>query len=362
MRKRTRLLVSTSVLVIVIGAIFLAGKPRPSSAHDDGFKMYQLLVFCGDSGLASAIFGHVVTEGGTVGRPLMGTKSICVGKCGGDGTVLLADALAGLPAAVSADLQAKVDKHQADAADGNGSRLTCLGDGKEKPPEDKKPKCEPPRDRNNNPPWLNQGLACQNTQRGTYSWAPNRRDPTVDSVSISACGEVIRYVTTGHFEMTRLGVRSFDVCCDTWLNTWSLRSPCNARRDIDCDGTLNEEDLEPLLAPLKRGSSEDFVSNAPLTPTLPFWRQLYEGIPSQSDCTDCKWELVGVQYTCENKVERTGRRSERLNAEYKYQATWKCPASGQTKVTSDYATMKGSEQRRGSPCCRCPSPPSGSWP
>lgn len=354
MRKRTRLLISISVLVMIIGAILYAGKPRPSSAQNAPFQSYDLRVFCGGPQVASATFWHDVPESS------MGLKTIDVGNCKRC-NVSLADALAGLPAAVSTALKAKVDKHQADAAAGKGSRLTCLGDGKEKPPGDKKPKCEPPRDRNNNPPWLNQGLACQNTQRGTYSWGPNRRDPTVDSVSISACGEVIRYVTTGHREITRLGVRSFDVCCDTWLNTWSLRSPCDARRDIDCDGTLNENDLDPLFAPMKKGSSDDFVSNEPLT-NLPFWRKLYEGMPSQSDCTDCKWELVGVKYTCENKVERTGRRSETRNAEYDYQATWKCAATGQTRVTTDSATMEGQRQRRGSPCCRCPSPPSGSWP
>jgi len=133
MRKSTRLLISMAVLVMIIGAIFFAGKPQPSSAQNDGFKIYDLLVFCGDSQLASAIFGHEATEGGTVGRPLMGTKTICVGKCGG-GTVTLPAALAGLPAAVSAALQAKVDKHQADAAAGKAWRLNCLGDGK-KPPD-----------------------------------------------------------------------------------------------------------------------------------------------------------------------------------------------------------------------------------
>lgn len=125
MRNRSSLPISRSVLVVMIGAIYLAGKPELSLAQSDGFKMYQLLVFCGGTSLASKIFGHTVTEGGTVGRPLMGTKSICVGNCGGD-SVSLENALAGLPAAVSANLKTQVDKHQADAAAGKGSSLTCL--------------------------------------------------------------------------------------------------------------------------------------------------------------------------------------------------------------------------------------------
>jgi hypothetical protein len=357
MRKRTRLLISTAVLVMVIGAIFLAVKPELSSAQDAEFRSYQLVVYCGNSGVATVIFGHEVTSGGTVGRPLMGNKSICAGNCpGGTGTVPLAAALAGLPAQVSAALQAKVDKHQADAAAGKGRPLTCLQDGKENP------KCEPPRDLNNNPPWLNQDVPCQDRQQATYSWGQRNRNRL--SVSISICGQVIRYVTPPQTitPITPVGLSKYDVCCDNWQNAVSTSSPCNAKRDIDCDGKLNENDVNPFRAPSKEGSSEDFVSNPPLTPTLPFWRQVYESIPEQSDCKDCKWELVGIQYTCKDEVERTGRRSESRNAEYRYQATWKCPANGSTTVTNDYATMKGSEQRRGSPCCRCPSPPSGSWP
>lgn len=122
MKNRTRLLISTSVLVMMIGAIFFV-EPQLSSAQNDGFEIYDLLIFCGDSGLPSAIFGHHVTEGGTVGRPLMGTKTMCVGNCP-QGDVTLDAALAGLPAEVSAALRAKVEKHPAAGA---GWFITCLG-------------------------------------------------------------------------------------------------------------------------------------------------------------------------------------------------------------------------------------------
>lgn len=146
---------------------------------------------------------------------------------------------------------------------------------------------------------------------------------------------------------------SFDVCCDSWQNAVSTRSPCDAMRDIDCDGDLNEGDFNPVSAATRKPvRSDDFVSNSPLG-NLPFWKWLHYGMPDQSGCKDCKWELVGVEYTCENKVARISSRSERISAEYEYKATWKCPANGQTQVTDDSATMDG---------LRCPAPPNRSWP
>lgn len=140
MRKRTRPLISTSVLVMMIGAIFFAGVPELSAQKVDGFVLYEFYVYCGDSGLPSAPgFTYEATEGGTEGRPLMGTHTFCVGNCGGDtGPVRLSDELAKLPAHAATGLQAMVDEYQANAT--AEKRLTCVGEGK-KPPEDKKPDC-----------------------------------------------------------------------------------------------------------------------------------------------------------------------------------------------------------------------------
>jgi hypothetical protein len=113
---------------MMIGAIFLAAKPELSSAQNAPYRSYQLKVYCENSQVASATFWHDV---GTS----MGLKQICAGKCP-RGTVPLAEALAGLPAEVSAALKAKVDKHQENAAAGKGRPLACLRDGK-KPPDDK---------------------------------------------------------------------------------------------------------------------------------------------------------------------------------------------------------------------------------
>lgn len=129
MRQKRGSVIVVLAMVVVIGTIFLAGTPELSRAQNAPFKSYQLLVYCEDSQVASATFWHDVQE------QSMGVKILCAGNCP-DGAVPLANALAGLPAAVSAALRAKVDKHQADAVRGNGSALTCL-----LPPAEKKPDC-----------------------------------------------------------------------------------------------------------------------------------------------------------------------------------------------------------------------------
>lgn len=248
------------------------------------------------------------------------------------------------------ELQTKVCKHLTDRY--AFGELKCREEMASICPELKDAKCEPPRPLTNDPPWFNEDLPCQNRQQATFSWGQNLRNRKLISVSISICGQVIRYVTTrGVFGEP--GRFSDDVCCDSWQNAVSTGSPCDAQRDIDCDGKLNENDLNPLRAPAKERSSDDFVINSPRG-NLFFWREIYDDMPDQVWCKDCKWELVGVQYTCEEKVERTGRRSERIDAVYKYKATWKCPADLSTTETKNgSATMEG---------LRCPTPPNQSWP
>lgn len=349
MRKRTRLLISTSVLVLMIGAIFFAGKPELSSAQNEGFQIYQLLVFCGNSSVASATFSQKATEGGTVGRPLMGTHTECVGNYCGGGKVSLADALARFPAKVSAALKAQVERHR---FAGEGWFITCLRGGKE-PPETK---CEPPPPENNNPPWFNQDLPCSDRQRATISWSQTRASNMDVSFTVDICGEVIRYIYPGGGspEKQPPGVRSFDVCCDSWRKGANTKSPCDARRDFDCDGMPNESDTMPEYA-FRDRRSDDFTSKSPLT-GLPFWTKLHERMPTQSGCKDCKWELVRVEYTCKDEHDpmRSARESRNVfDAIYHYQATWKCPTNGQTQGTSNDVTIVNG---------RCPTPQNRSWP
>jgi hypothetical protein len=325
MRKTTRLLISTSALVIMIEAAFFAGKLELSSAQDGGFKMYQLLVFCGNSGLASAIFGHTVTEGGTVGRPLMGTKSICVGNCGGGGTVSLEDALAGLPAEVSAALKAKVDKHQEDAAAGKGSRLTCLQDGKEKPKD--KEDCEKPT------PWFGPPPSgCKDVR------SPNVRIHEAYlgiEVALEVCAYTFYYKPVKDLkdplerdliedQLIRELKKRFGskVCCDKFQEARRTGKPCDPTWDLDCDGKLNDKDIDTGGLP----DINRIFSTARGAPVDPFPPGLdpddTEFFPPQDKC-DCKWELMKGTLTCSPDGKQP----------HSYQARWKCPSTGNERFT-----------------------------
>ena len=126
MRRGASLLMYSAQLVGVIGIVLLAGARELSAQKVDGFKSYQILVFCGNSGLASASFWYNVPDDGNVGRPLMGLHSICVGNCGGK-TVSFEEALAGLPAGVSAAFKAKLQEHEVNAAAGKAKSLAGCG-------------------------------------------------------------------------------------------------------------------------------------------------------------------------------------------------------------------------------------------
>lgn len=120
MRERIRTIILLSALLLMIGAIFLVGKPQPSSAQNAPFKSYQLRVFCGNSAIPTEAFWH------DVGEDSMGVNVRCAGNCPG-GTVPLEAALAGLPAAVSAALKAMVEKkHEENVAAGRRASLACL--------------------------------------------------------------------------------------------------------------------------------------------------------------------------------------------------------------------------------------------
>ncbi|MEO8436709.1 MAG: hypothetical protein ABI596_17555 [Pyrinomonadaceae bacterium] len=213
--------------------------------------------------------------------------------------------------------------------------------------EDKPPdtKCVPPRPETKGPPYFDPQTPCRDRQRGSMSWSKNR-STGVHSFTVSMCGQVIRFKQPdyGSFPNRPLGVKSFDVCCEAWRNSVNTNSPCDVSQDIDCDGATNDVDTDPVsygYDSFWSGRSDDFASSSPLT-NLPFWKQLYKKMPTPSECKDCKWELLSVKYQCDSEARA-----------YHYQATWKCPGSGETRETNETADMT---ERR------CPVPPNRSWP
>ncbi|MEK6334002.1 MAG: hypothetical protein AABM67_03575 [Acidobacteriota bacterium] len=215
-------------------------------------------------------------------------------------------------------------------------------------------KCEPPPPESNNPPWFNSDSSCPDRQKATISWS--QRPPSMDvSFTVAICGQVIRYIYPGGGSLEKNpppGVRSFEVCCDSWRKAAETKSPCDARLDFDCDGTPNSSDQMPDYA-FRDRRPDDFLTNSPLS-SLPFWKSLYQ--PSQSGCKDCKWELVRVDYTCKEEYDAVASARQHrsvFDAKYDYQATWKCPATGQSQVQKETVTKDG---------LRCPTPPKRSWP
>ena len=150
------------------------------------------------------------------------------------------------------------------------------------------------------------------------------------------------------------GVRGFDVCCDSWRNAANTKSPCDARLDIDCDGMPNNRDRFAEIPLDERGSREFFVypgqfppSNSTVYPgrVPPLHSTVYDYLhaPDQSECKDCKWELVRYESTCKNVPnlilsDREGM--DFFDAEHKVKATWKCPANGQTKENQETVIME----------------------
>lgn len=326
MRQRTQRLVYTVVLLAMIGAIFFAGKPEPSSAQDAPlsqqkapFKTYLLGVYCGSPEFPTAKFIYHVRE-----ERAMGSHEICAGKCGG-GIVSLADALAQLPAEVAAAFRAQVSQHEADAAAGKGKpRLSCLKGGEKSPPEKK---CEKPA------PWLGSSTDCTDVQRPTTGISG------ADTVMVTVCGYVV-FVYKPNPRMSEAGLEAYKqlvqetvkqqigtrVCCEKLRQASRTEVPCSPGVDFDCDGKPDGADLDTTT-----------LSNAPLpdinlfaTPKGAAVDPFPEGLnpddtdflPPADKC-DCKWELVKGTLTC----SPDGRQR------HVYQAHWRCPSTGNERFT-----------------------------
>jgi|GEM_PF-1532367 len=118
MRKGMRSLIYT----LVVGAIFFAGVPELSAQKLEGFKSYQLLVFCESTSLVTAVYWYNVPGNGPPGRPYMGLYTACAGKCRGV-DVSIAEALADLPAGAKSAIEAMVAADEA-----QGKSPACLKD------------------------------------------------------------------------------------------------------------------------------------------------------------------------------------------------------------------------------------------
>lgn len=172
-------LLSCRALIFFAAVGFFALQPQAASAQNEAFRLYQLSVYCGDTVNPTAIFTEVSTEVGTVGRPIMGTMTICAGNCT-DGTVPIADALAALPSGIARGLNAQLRRYEENASAGKRRSLkTCAGGG---PPLN----CD-----EKNPPAS--GTIYVNTLSGRTYAEPSRNSTLVDS---PPSGSRLRYTRT----------------------------------------------------------------------------------------------------------------------------------------------------------------------
>ncbi len=322
MTKSMSLRIATIIMVLLIGSIFFAGKPQRSSAQNEGFQSYQLLVFCENSSLASATFWYEMPPGGgTVGRPLMGLKTVCAGKKCGGGPVTLEQALGQFPGNVSLAMRSKVDSHQAKLGK-DDPFLTCLGD-------DKKPesKCEKPA------PWFGEpSKDCTDIQAPAVA-------VNAGAVTVSICGyPVFRHAPKGFtlpFELEafrRVVAEAVQrsagskICCSKLRDAARTGMPCYPAVDIDCDGIPNATDVDTTTATGAAVPDIDIFTSPTGAPVDPFPAGLdpddKEFFPP-ADLCDCKWELTKGTLNCSPDGKQP----------HFYQARWRCPSTGNERFT-----------------------------
>ncbi len=328
MTESMTLRLSMIVLALLIGSIFFAGKPQVSSAQNEGFQSYQLLVFCENSSLAAATFWYEMPPGGgTVGRPLMGLKTVCAGKKCGGGPVTLAAALAQLPPRVSTAMQSKVDAYQ-EKEGKQGALGACLG-------EDKKPEvpCE------KSAPWFD---GASPSPRCKERQSPQIRNDKQGIVFMSICGrDVFRYNTLLMGPMDPLLIEAYKaalrehvqnqigttVCCDRLREAARAGSSCDPRLDLDCDGEPNSSDFsdsdDPRFPDFSTFTVAPGTPVGNINPHPPWFRPTDKGFMPDPDLCECKWQVMSAIRTC----SPDGRRP------HVYQMRWQCPTTRNEKFT-----------------------------
>ena len=304
MRRSTRSLVLALALVTMIGAIFYAGKPRPSSAQN--FASYYLRVHCGNRPMPEQFWYDVVGDKNSMGA----APGRCAGNCGGR-NVTLTEALAGLPPAVQTGLRTKVENAPAEI-------VGCITDGAggKKPPEKN---CEKPT------PWLDRSSddrtsECKDRQRWKIEFDKG-------FAFLTMCGSSVFVHNLGYRDGPSQRTYSYElasyvsdrigntVCCDSFKASARTGSSCDPRSDLDCDGISNGTDVTedrrfPDITTFRVGPGIP-INDTPASCFEP---------PDPNGC-DCKWEFM--------QGERT-RGTLSYASQYFYEVTWRCPSTGKT--------------------------------
>ena len=214
--------------------------------------------------------------------------------------------------------------------------------------KNEKPKCEPPRAGSNSAPWFSPG-DCREKGRiiqnrtSSDDWYPGR--PCSIIYWLEGCSETATNIATvlkrtrsesecdAFFDLHDKPER--EVCCDKWQQATASGSPCNPMVDADCDGIPNQRDPFPI-----QPQPREFQNSSGVNDMLPIWKDIADRIP-QEPCEGCQWTVGKLDYKCKN-VEIHRRESYR-EAQYEYQARWKCPSTGRELVTSGRMSARGAQ-------------------
>ena len=193
-------------------------------------------------------------------------------------------------------------------------------------------KCEPPRS-----PWLGLSSDCKDVQ----TWQIEQRGP---AVSVSTCGQIIftnprvgtdRMFSDAYKTALRDNLRQTigeKICCDKFREASRTGTPCDPRKDVDCDGKPNSSDddrrypdSDTYFPTIEIITTAD---GAPIA-TFPTGLSLDEIYPDVASCKDCQWKLMKGELKC-NLNTPDGK-------QHVYQAKWKCPSTGIEVDTFKYA-------------------------
>lgn len=193
-------------------------------------------------------------------------------------------------------------------------------------------KCEPPRS-----PWLGPSPDCKDVQ----TWQIEQRGSTV---SVSMCGQIVftnpnvgtdptfSYAYKAALRDQLRQTIGEKICCDKFRQAMRTGTPCDPRKDVDCDGKPNSEDdsgsypNDPSAFP-----TIEIITTAEGAPvdTFPTGLSLDEIYPDVESCKDCQWQLMKGELKC-NVNTQEGK-------QHVYQAKWKCPSTGIEVDTFKYA-------------------------
>jgi len=317
MATRSRILVISAALMVLVGGTYFIQRSSTSFAQQQNFpptnRKPACSCFCGDATFDSFnIFsGADIAAGKCYGGPL-GVRA-----CG--------ETLRELP---GDQLRALCQKAKA-----RGKICPALAPVCDEPPPGSG--CQKPT------PWFDNSAGCTDVQEPKVTIANG-------GVNLSICGlSVFRGTVKDptNLDMYSMILRGWvqqqvgsRICCNKLREAAGTAKPCDPSVDFDCDGVLNQADVNKTSVPdyvlpqidLYTISPEASIDKFPdgLNPDDPDFMPNSTARRSGGvgDCA-CKWELIKGELKCSPDGKQ----------QHVYVATWRCPVTKAEVFTTKYA-------------------------